>query len=729
MKITETQLKDTYTNILTTKRVNDIIEKQNKNLKLTLNEHIWFDRKVNVRKADLSFAMTDEEQNEYIKCKMDVNYFADKYCQIKREDGTIGPIKLRNYQQDIINLYKNRYSILLASRQLGKTISASITILHLCLFNDDKGAMIVANKSSTVIEIINKIQGIYKHIPFFLQKGIVNWNQSSITFDNGSRIKTDKRTKEPAVGFSIDLLLIDEFAHIPNSIINEYYTAIVPIVSSIINSRIIITSTPKGLNLFHKLFTDAELPHDDPNWNGYHALRIYWWQMKGKRDTKIFFNLKKLHKYNITIEQIKQFLVEEQGYKIYTKNENNIEGWFVEHDKLNENTNIDFIRSLRYNDLPLSELGLITNWQEQETKLIGGEDAFKQEYNLQFLTGDKMLFDSVTLEKMFEDRYNFEYVDIPLFNKKLNIPYNGLSFLKDHLDILDILKTKNYHIFMSLDLSEGLGNDYSIINIFRLMPKTKEEITIYKNRLVDMYDYFKLEQIGIFKTNVYSVEEVAHVLYMLAFELFDQDKVRIALERNTYGDELLAHIPHVFNDNNNYSNHVFLRYKHRVEEKTTKMGIKINSNKKILIKDYQNNTKKGNIVVHEQYTISEISTFTKHETPSGDITYRSENSTHDDTVMSCVVLSSVFGMVSYRDAVDEIIKNTKDPMLPEIKEFVDLHIDDKPDLTSFIGGYKKFYGNKPIQNNTNRSNQNQHPTFNGLPLKSQDVWLQSLRKK
>jgi len=705
MKINKNQIDEQFTGILTTKKVNEIIEKQNLNLKLTKDEHIWFDRQFGVRRSNIKFAHTKKELEEYAKCKMDIHYFADNYCHIKREDGTIGPMKLRDYQKDILDLYaNNRYSILMTSRQLGKTISAAILILHYCLFNKDKGVMIVANKGATVVEIIEKIKSIYKLLPFFLKIGIVNWNQSSITFDNGCRIKTDKRTKEPAIGFTIDLLYLDEFAHIPNNIVEPYYTAVVPIVSSINNSKIIITSTPKGLNLFHKLLVDSELPEDDPNWNGYRSLRVYWWQMKNRRDTKIFVNDKKLRKFKITKEQLRKFLIE-NGYNIYSSKENRLDGLFVEHDRKNDETNIDFIRSLRIKDLPLAELGVVTNWQEQQTKLIGGEDAFKQEFDLHFITGNKMLFDNVTLEKIIEDKLKFEYIDIDKFNKKLRIPYNGLQFIKND-ELFNLNECKNYHIGISIDLGEGLGNDYSIINIFRLLPKTKDEIEIHKKKFTDKYDYFKLEQIGIFKSNVFSVKEISDILYMIVFELFDENKVKIALERNTYGDELLAHMPHVFNDNNNYSNHVFLRYRHRIEDKTTKLGIKITQNKKLLIKDYQINTKKGNIIIHDQYTINEISTFTKHELASGDITFKSE-SNHDDAIMTCIVMSTIFSMISYRDMVDDFVNKNSIEIDDEISEFVNEYDNDSPDLTTIVGGYKKVYNNP----NKKRFNPNVNKRF------------------
>lgn len=645
--------------------------------------------------------------NDYVLCKDDFK----KGVKVKS-------IKKLNNKLSLLDVTINTPEMSYYSNNIlsHNTVSASIVILHFCLFNSNKGVMIVANKGATVVEIIEKIKSIYKLLPFFLKRGVVNWNQSSITFDNGCRIKTDKRTKEPAIGFTIDLLYLDEFAHIPNNIIEPYYTAVVPVVSSIKNSKIIITSTPKGLNLFHKMIIDAELPEDDPNWNGFRSLRVYWWQIKGRRDTKIFINDKKLRKYKISKQELMDMLTN-NGFELYSEVENGTDCIFVKHDKNNENTNIENIRTIRLNNLPLAELGTITNWQEQQTKLIGGDDAFKQEFDLHFMTGNKMLFDSVTLEKIMDDKNKFEYVDIPKFSDKLKIPYTGLQFIKN-TDIFNINQTKDYYILISVDLGEGLGSDYSIINIFRLLPKNDEEIKINKSKFNDKYDYFKIEQIGIFKSNIYSVKEISDILYLITFELFDDNKVKIALERNTYGDELLAHIPHTFNDNNNYSNHVFLRYKHRIEEKHTKLGIKITKNKKIMIKDYQINTKKGNIVIHDPYTINEISTFTKHETSSGDITFKSESG-HDDAIMTCVTISTIFNMTSYKDMVDEFIsKNGGDDLISnKLNVIIDEYENDKPDMLTIAGGYSKVYN----------SNNNNSPKYNPY-MKSQGRYNKPLDK-
>lgn len=570
------------------------------------------------------------------------------------------------------------------------TVSAAITILHYALFNNDKGIMIVANKGKTVEEIVDKIKNIYMLLPFFLKRGVVNWNLTSIIFDNGCRIKTEKRTKEPAIGFTIDLLYLDEFAHIPANIIEPYYTAVVPILSSVHNSRMIITSTPKGMNLFYKLLIESELPHDDPNWNGFHSLRIYWWQMKGRRDTKIFLNETKMKRFGVTRDDIKTFF-NSQGCEIYEQTEDNIKGIFIKFDVNNDKTAYNYIAQTSFNNIPIAEFARVTNWEMQQTKIIGGEDGFKQEYDLQFLTGNKLLFDSAYIEELYDGKLDMGYYDIPKFNNKLSFPYNGLQFIKDQPLLFDINEVKKYNIFVGIDLAEGLGGDYTVFNIFRLLPKTEDEIKKYKNKLLDKYDYFKLEQIGVYKTNIYSVEQVAHILYLICFELFDSEKVRIVLERNTYGDTLLAHMPNVFNQENDYSNHIFLRYKSKAEDKIPKMGLKVNRNKGMLIKDYQINSKKGNVVLHDKFTIQEVTTFTKHDTASGEVTFKSESG-HDDHIMSCITLSSCFSHVGFRDSVDLLIESGI-KFGENMKGAIDRYTDDKPDISTISTSYSKIYKN------------------------------------
>ena len=124
--------------IFTTKGVDDVTSKINDGILLKRYQSPWFKNEVGVRRSGVTFFMTDDEIQEYIKCKLDIHYFAEKYCRVKTEDGSVQNITLRDYQKDILDLFSGRFSMLCGSRQIGKTINASITMLHFITFNNDK---------------------------------------------------------------------------------------------------------------------------------------------------------------------------------------------------------------------------------------------------------------------------------------------------------------------------------------------------------------------------------------------------------------------------------------------------------------------------------------------------------------------------------------------------------------------------------------------------------------
>lgn len=574
------------------------------------------------------------------------------------------------------------------------TVSASIVILHYVLFSNDKGVMIVANKGKTVKEIIRKIKDIYKLVPFFLKKGVYNWNESSITLENGCRIQTENRTKEPSIGFTIDFLYLDEFAKIPNNIVDAYYGAVVPTVSSINNSKIVITSTPDGFNLFHKLLTGAERDIEDPLKNMYEAMRVYWHQVKGRMDVRLLPLTYKLKEFNMSLDVLLEEL-KKIGYVLRKNIENNRTYYFIAHDMDDPKTSIVDIRNLRINNIPLSELCVITNWKEEETKLIGGENMFNQEYDLQFVTGDKLLFDTDTLMKMKKESTNFKYLTFSKLDKKLLLPYNNLKWLHGKSNIFDSAKMKDYHIVASVDLGEGLSQDYSVLNIFRLMPKPKEEIERNYKCLSTIYDYFYLEQIGMFRVNNWSILEFAEMFYLVMFELFDPEKMKVVLEYNTYGATFLSELPKLFDGTHDYTNGVFLRYKHRKDDKNLKIGMKItggdnDASKKMLVKELQSAIKKRLIKLHNDININEISTFTKKELPSGSFTY-SCDSGHDDCVMSLVSLSSIFTHVQYKNLIETLINS----LIPEQKNLLDKYyynkLEEKINYDTMKNLHKKVY--------------------------------------
>lgn len=564
------------------------------------------------------------------------------------------------------------------------TVSASIVILHFVLFNDDKGVMIVANKGKTVQEIIRKIKDIYKYLPFFLKKGATNWNEKQIAFENNSRIQTENRTKDPSIGFTVDLLYLDEFAHIPDNFIRDYYGAIVPVVSSISNSRIIITSTPNGYNMFWELITNAELPDDDPNKNPYKAMRVYWNQVPGREDTKIKILEPKLKRFGIIKSTVLREIREKNKIELYKKHFGDDIIDCVKYDVNDENTYIDNIRKIRINGIPLPELALISNWQEEETKLLLSPDKFDQEYGLHFVSGDKILFNKETIDLLKSKQLPFDYINIPQF-KKMNISYDSLKWIND-LNLFNVARVRDYYILISLDLSEGLAKDYTVINIFRLLLRNKEEIEKYN--IDNLYEMFKIEQIGLYRNNIYSIREVAHILYMICFEFFDPERVKVVLEYNTYGGELLAHLPNVFNNDNDYSNSIFLRYKHNREDIVGKIGLKLNKDKHLIIdKEFQQAIKQKRMILHNDINIKEITTFSKHETNSGNVTYKAESG-NDDVVMSTITLSTCFDNVGYKNLVDMYI-NTN--LQGDTLRFIENITSISNNTDGFIGAYKNIY--------------------------------------
>ncbi len=639
--------------IFTSKIVQEATDRINDGIVIKRYQNPWLKGEVGLRRSGVAFRMTPDEQQEYVRCALDIDYFVEKYCKVKREDGSVGSIKLRDYQKEILDLFKNRFSILMAARQCGKTISSSIFILHFLLFNNDKNVMIIANKGDTVVEIVDKIKSIYTLLPFFLKTGIKVWNQRSITFENGCRIKTSARTKTPAVGFTIDLLYLDEFAHIPSNIINPFYTAAYPTVSAIQNSKIIITSTPNGMNLFHKLLTDAERPEGDPQKNNYKPMRVYWYQVPGRFVTYIRLNNHKLHEYGVTKEQIFEMVNNEYSLKTSIKME-----WDMDllkdviHVYNNERCSNEDIKNLKFLDkndfeVPILAIAELTTWKEEAIKDIGGEDSFNQEYGLRFVNASKSLLNEAIIDDLLKNKKSYKWEEIYEFENKLRFSYKDLKWVDDENIFIPILR-KDYKVIISVDISEGLGQDYSVINIFRVNNKSKEIIDAQKVSYKSIVDFFKLEQIGIFRSNLVSVKQLSEILYLIAFEYFNPDNVKIVLELNNYGNTLLAEMPHVFDGNNNYGSSIFFRYKHRVDSTEEKVGLKVGENKNLLVKDYQDLMLSKWFDINNEDTIREITTFVKHTTSAGNTRYAADVG-HDDCLLPDTMIKTIDGYKKIKD--------------------------------------------------------------------------------
>jgi len=651
--------------IFTTQLINEVTDKINDGVVIKRFENPWFQSEVGLRKSGITFRLSQDEIEEYIKCKLDIHYFAEKYCKIKTEDGSIQNIKLRDYQKKILNLYTgSRFSILMGSRQIGKTINAAITMLHYVTFNNDKNIMIVANIASTTIEIIDKIKAIYQNLPFFLKSGLKNWNQRTIIFENGCRIKSAARSKTPAIGFTIDFLYLDEFAHIPSNIIEPYYTAVFPVVSAVENSKIVITSTPNGMNLFHRLLTDAERADGDPLKNNYKAMRVYWYQVPGRFVTLYRLNNHKMYEQGLTKDLV--FEKAKHDFEEITKVEmkfhtDSIKDVICVYN--NEVCSEKLAKSFKLTndkgeEIPIQSIAEVTTWKEEAIKDIGGEDAFNQEYGLRFVNATRSLLSEHIIESLLSNKKHYVYEKIDEFDRLLKFPYDDLKWVDDD-SVFSPIDRNNVRGVISVDISEGLGQDHSIINIFKISSKSDDLIEMQKHQYTHLSDFYCLEQIGIYRNNHVSVKQLAELFYCLLFEYLNPDNFKVVLELNNYGNEFLAHLPGLFDGNNNYGSNVFFRYKHRVDSTEEKLGLKIGENKNMLVKEYQDSMDKRNIIVTNEENIMEITTFVKHITPSGNIRYAADLG-HDDTVMTLVNMSSVFSKYEFREMVEDYAKNSQE---------------------------------------------------------------------
>ena len=648
--------------IFTTRLVDEASDKINDGIVIKRYQNPWLKSEVGLRRAGVSFRMSPEEQEEYIKCALDVHYFTEKYCKVKTEDGSINNIKLREYQKEILdNFVNSRFNILMASRQVGKTISASIFMLHTILFSNDKNIMIVANKGDTAVEIVDKIKSIYSLLPFFLKPGIKTWNQKSLTFENGCRIKTSARSKTPAIGFTIDVLYLDEFAHIPSNIIEPYYTAAYPTVSAVQNSKIIITSTPNGMNLFHKLLTDAERPEGDPLKNNYKPMRVYWHQVPGRFVTYLRLNNHRLYEHGVTKEQIFNGIRETYPESI-TKTHMGFNSDF-QKDIIsvfnNERCTDEDVKNLTFIDskgfeVPLRAIGEMTTWKEEAVKDIGGEDAFNQEYGLRFINSSKSLLNEAIIDSLLNNKKNYKFEEIFEFENKLRFSYKDLRWIDDD-DIFIPMNRKSEKIILSVDIAEGLGQDYSIINIFKISKKDMDTIESQRLAYKSVTDFFRLEQIGLYRSNLVSVKQLSELLYILAFEYLNPENVKIVLELNNYGNTLLAELPHVFDGNNQYGSSIFFRYKHRADATEEKVGLKVGENKNLMVKDYQDLMISKGFSINNEETVREITTFVKHTTTAGNTRYAADVG-HDDCVMTIVNATSAFQKNDFKEMVEDTLQ-------------------------------------------------------------------------
>lgn len=232
----------------------------------------------NLKKANVPLQYTQEEIQEYIKCAKDVVYFIKKYCMIINVDEGLVHFDLWDFQKEMIETFEdNRYCICKMPRQVGKTTTVAAYLLWNILFKENYAIALLANKAVQAREILGRLQLMYEHLPTFMQTGVLVWNKGTIELENGSKVEASSTASSAIRGKSFNLIYLDEFAFVPNNIQEEFFASVYPTISSGKTTKVLITSTPNGLNLFYKLWIDSEEGR-----NNYKRVSVHWSDVPGR---------------------------------------------------------------------------------------------------------------------------------------------------------------------------------------------------------------------------------------------------------------------------------------------------------------------------------------------------------------------------------------------------------------------------------------------------------------
>lgn len=444
------------------------------------------------------------------------------------------------------------------------TVTTGLFIAWYITFNTDRNVLIAANKLKTVREIISKVKSIIEGLPFYMKPGMEKNTELQMGFDNGCRIFGEATTKTAALGFTVHLAFMDEFAYIPPNIVDSYYKSIYPTLTSSKISKMIITSTANGKNKFFDIYQGGV-----EGKNNFKTMRIDWWQVPG-RDEK---------------------------------------------------------------------------WKAIEIANLGSEDVFNQEYGNQFISGDKLLLSGETMRFFFKLQKKFFWKELTQFEKYDDIDYKNLKW-SPSFDVYNINPKDKF--ILSIDLSKGIGTDYSVINIFKLEAMSRARIKRIPNeRVENESDLVRLRQIGVFRHNKAEIDEFSRICSTIIFDILGPDNCRVALEMNYNGDLLIEKLSY----HEDYYDYIFIHTIHEAS-RGAEIGTKLHKYNKIYYsREMRKTMYEGRIIVEEETTISELGNFGLN--PKG--TYSCQSG-HDDLAMTCLHLIPAIESEAFDTLVSEWIE-------------------------------------------------------------------------
>ena len=235
----------------------------------------------NLKRANVQQEWTKKQLFEYKRCMEDPLYFIQSYVKIVSLDEGLVPFKMYPFQKEMVGTFhNNRFTICKLPRQSGKSTVMISYLLHYALFNPSVNIAILANKAATARDLLGRLQLAYEHLPHWLQQGVMSWNKGSLELENGSKILASSTSASAVRGGSYNIIFLDEFAYVPSNVAEQFFSSVYPTISSGKTTKVMIVSTPHGMNMFYKIWTDAEEQR-----NSYIPIEVHWSEVPG-RDEK-----------------------------------------------------------------------------------------------------------------------------------------------------------------------------------------------------------------------------------------------------------------------------------------------------------------------------------------------------------------------------------------------------------------------------------------------------------
>jgi hypothetical protein len=443
------------------------------------------------------------------------------------------------------------------------SVISGIFIAWYLTFHYDRNALVVANKLQTTNEIVSKIKHVLQNLPFFLKTGIRSMGVTGISLDNGCRLISSATTPTAGIGFTNHLVYADEFAYVHDNIADRFFKSIFPTLASSKISRMILTSTPNGKNLFYRIYKGAL-----EKTNAFFHLRTDWWEVEGRDEA----------------------------------------------------------------------------WKRQEIANLGSEEIFNQEYGNSFDSSTRLLANSNVIK--FFDRIKKQYQH--QFIEELESDYYDYKHLKWHPELFKKLNDDDKFV-VTIDLGSGVGGDNSVINIFKVQRFNYPKIFKYLNISKGEDDFFSLIQVGMFKDNYTDNAELAFLTADLIMDFLLPENTLLVLEINHRGEEFKKDMENFRPDIFDYD--IFFRGIPKTVKGKIIMtpGVRVGKDRindcKNLSKDWINKR----IVATEQDTCMEVCGFGLNENS----TKYEGLGVHDDTVMTMVNLTKVFGTSQFNELIEK----------------------------------------------------------------------------